>query len=227
MSSSSSATGVRPRSVREQTYRLLRRQLLTGQFDPQQRLTEEFLARRLGVSRTPVREALHKLELEGLVIPAGARGYRVPDESIDDMVELFEIRAVLEGYALASLCTILTAEDIAELQELVGQAQRACDQGSLEVVFALNTKFHDLLYGALAASRPRLYSLIEDMRQYVLRYREHTLLHLNGALRSIAGHKKILLALEVGDPGLCERVMRDHVREAREDTAVYGSDATR
>jgi DNA-binding GntR family transcriptional regulator len=55
----------RSRSVREQTYRLLRRQLVTGQFRPGQRLTEQFLARRLGVSRTPIREALHKLELEG------------------------------------------------------------------------------------------------------------------------------------------------------------------
>lgn len=212
-------------SVREQTYTTLRRHLLTGQFPPGQRLTEEFLARRLGVSRTPVREALHKLELEGLVSAAGARGYRVPDESVEDMNELFEIRSVLEGHALACLCATIRAADLEALRELVEQAELACRQESLEIVFALNTRFHDLLYGLLARSRPRLHGLIEDMRQYVLRYRQHTLLHRRGVQRSITGHRKILLALELGDPGLCERVMRDHVREAREDTPTNDQEA--
>lgn len=218
MNDSHVPSSTRAPSVREKTYRLLRRLLLTGQFGPRQRLTEESLARRLGVSRTPVREALHKLELEGLVTTAGARGFRVVDESVDDMNELFEIRAVLEGYALAGLCPVVSAADIRRLQELVDEAELACREESLEIVFALNTRFHDLLYGLLAASRPRLHGLIEDMRQYVLRYREHTLVHLGAARRSILGHRKILLALELGDSELCERIMRAHVREAREDT---------
>jgi DNA-binding GntR family transcriptional regulator len=205
-------------SVRERTYRLLRKQLLTGQFGPRQRLTEESLARRLGVSRTPVREALHKLELEGLVSSAGARGFRVPDDSLDDMNELFAIREILEGHALAELSRIVTPNDIDELRQIVEQAEQACREQSPEKVFAFNTRFHDRLYGFLAASRPRLHNLIEDMRQYVLRYRENTLIRQGGAKRSISGHKKILLALELGDPDLCDRIMRAHVREAREDT---------
>jgi len=76
-------------SVREKTYSLLRKQLLTGQFTPNQRLTEESLAKKLGVSRTPVREALHKLELEGLVKTAGARGFCVPDDSAEHRMNLF------------------------------------------------------------------------------------------------------------------------------------------
>lgn len=217
----------RSRSVREQTYRLLRRQLVTGQFPPGQRLTEQFLAERLGVSRTPIREALHKLELEGLVIAAGARGFQVPHDSVEDMNELFEIRAVLEGHALAALSAAITTEAMDELRALVDQAEQACGVGELERVFALNTRFHDLLSGLLADSRPRLHGLIEDMRHYVLRYRENTLVHLGGARRSIAGHKKILLALELGDAQLCERIMRAHVREAREDTPIPGGPQVR
>ena len=206
-------------SVREKTYSLLRKQLLTGQFSPNQRLTEESLAKKLGVSRTPVREALHKLELEGLVKTAGARGFCVPDDSAEDMDELFEIRAILEGHALACVCKMITEKEIHSLEKLVRQAEHAFESENLALVFEYNTQFHDLLYGLILSKKPRLLSLIEDMRGYVLRYRKHTLVHVKGARRSIAGHKKILLALGLGDPSLCEHIMRNHVYEAKEDTS--------
>lgn len=207
-------------SVREKTYRLLRKQVLTGKFAPGQRLTEVALAKGLGVSRTPVREALHKLEQDGLVEPAGARGFRVPEDSLQEMEELFEIRAILEGHALACLSRMVDKHDLRVLQELIDQAETACAAGKLERVFACNTSFHDLLYGLIARQKPRLYSMIEDMREYVLRYRKNTLLQLQAAKRSIAGHKKILMALELGDARLCERIMRTHIREARGDTMI-------
>lgn len=210
-----------PLSVREKTYSLLRRQLLTGQFSPNERLTEESLAKKLEVSRTPVREALHKLELEGLVKMAGARGFCVPEDSIEDMNELFEIRAILEGHALACVCELITEENISSLNKLVQNAEKALGSKKLGPVFDYNTQFHDLLYGLIASRKPRLFGLIEDIREYVLRYRQNTLIHYQGAKRSIAGHKKILLALDVGDPHLCERIMRNHVYEAKEDALLY------
>ena len=209
-----------PLSAREKTYRLLRKQLLTGHFSPNQRLTEESLAKRLGVSRTPVREALHKLELEGLVKTKGGRGFCVPEESEEDMDELFEIRAVLEGHALACICEMITEEDIQFLKTLVRQAEHAFDSEEMSRVFEFNTHFHDSLSGLIISHKPRLFSMIEDIREYVLRYRKNTLVHQKGARRSIAGHKKILLALGLGDPSLCERVMRNHVYEAKEDTLL-------
>jgi DNA-binding GntR family transcriptional regulator len=208
-------------SVREKTYRLLKKQILTGQFQPDKRLTEESLAKKFGVSRTPVREALHKLELEGLVKTAGARGFCVPENSEEDMDELFEIRAVLEGHALACLCGMITQENIQSLKELVQSAEQAFLTKKLELVFDYNTQFHDLLYAMIANKKPRLFSIIEDMREYVLRYRKNTLVHHQGIERSISGHKKILLALNLGDPQLCERIMRNHVYEAKEDTQVH------
>ncbi|NNK94248.1 MAG: GntR family transcriptional regulator [Desulfobacterales bacterium] len=214
-------------SVREKTYKLLRNQLLIGQFRPNQRLTEEFLARKLGVSRTPVREALHKLELEGLVKPAGARGFCVPEASIEEMKELFEIRGILEGHALAALCRSVSRENIQELSALIEKAEQALESGNLEQVFNYNTTFHDLLYSLVESEKPRLYNMIEDIREYVLRYRKSTLNRRRGAVRSIAGHKKIIMALELKDPQLSEQIMRHHVHEAEEDTVYPEIDSSK
>ena len=208
-------------SVREQTYRILRERLLTGEFVTGQRLTEESIAQGLGVSRTPVREALHKLELEGLVEPAGARGFRVPEDSSAEMTELFELRGVMEGHALACLATIVNDADLTELNELIDGAEAACRDGRLEAVFEYNTRFHDLLFSLLARERPRLYGLIEDMRDYVVRYRKNSLITKESALKSIDGHRKILLALSLGDRHLCEQLMRNHVKEAFEDALQH------
>ncbi len=218
MESKASRISRKPPSARERTYRLLRKKLLTGSYAPNQRLTEESIARELGVSRTPVREALHKLDLEGLVEPAGARGFRVPEDSVDEMNELFAIRAVMEGHALACLTEIVTDEHIRSLHRFIEDAEKARLSGHLDDVFQYNTRFHDLLYSLLAHQKPRLYNMIEDMRDYVVRYRKNTLVNLKGVQRSIAGHKKIVMALSLGDPQLCEHVMRKHVHEAREDT---------
>lgn len=205
--------------VREQTYRILKEKILTGHFRPNNRLVEESLADLLGVSRTPIREALHKLELEGLVKKKGARGFCVPEETAEDMSELFEIRAVLEGHALACLCKSISEENFLLLRELIKKAERGVLAGRLELVFEYNTQFHDLLYSLVRGKRPRLFHLIEDMREYILRYRKDSLDNLQAAERSISGHKKILMALELKDPVLCEQVMRAHVYEAEADAA--------
>lgn len=206
-----------PLSVRERTYLHLRQRLLAGDYAPGERLTEEAIASGLGVSRTPVREALHKLELEGLVEPAGARGFKVPADSTSAMNELFELRGVMEGHALACLVSIITEPTLIELRELVALSEDACRAGDLDQVFHYNTQFHDRLYGVLAEERPRLHGLIEDMRDYVVRYRKNTLITKASAVRSVEGHKKILLALELGDRNLCEQLMRNHVKEAQQD----------
>ena len=206
-------------SVREQTYRVLKEKILNGYFQPNKRLAEESLAGLLGVSRTPIREALHKLELEGLVKQKGARGFCVPEGTAEEMSELFEIRAVLEGHALSCLCNNISNENFRSLRELVTSAERGVSVGKLELVFEYNTKFHDLLYSLVRKKRPRLFNLIEDMRDYILRYRKDSLESLQAAQRSISGHKKILMALELKDPVLCEHVMRVHVYEAEADAA--------
>jgi DNA-binding GntR family transcriptional regulator len=203
--------------VREQTYEYLKEKVLSGTFSPGERLTEEHLAEELGVSRTPVREALHKMELEGLVKPLETRGYCVAQDSLEEMGEVFDIRAIMEGYALRVVSETITENSIQKLNGFIEKAEAALKKKKTENVFKYNTEFHDTLYGLISHQKPRLLSLMGDMRKYVLRYRKSTLHYLNGAQRSIDGHKKILLALKLKDADLCERIMREHVYEARED----------
>jgi len=203
-------------TVRERAYGYLKEKVLSGSFVPGERLTEEHLADQLGVSRTPVREALHKLELEGLVKPLETRGFCVSLDSVEEMEEIFEIRAILEGYALRTVCQVITEEDIEKLDQFVDKAGRALGNQKREDVFQYNTDFHDAIH-SLLFHKTRLVNLMVDMRKYVLRYRKSTLDYLNGARRSIDGHKKLILALKLKDPVLCEHMMREHVREAKED----------
>ncbi len=202
--------------VREQVYTRLKTMVLSGELAPGERLTEEHLARELGVSRTPVREALHKLASEGLIQALPTRGFKVSGESKEEMEEVFELRAVLEGYALGLASRDVDPRKLEELEEYIQGAEEAYARRDTDEVFHWNTRFHDTL-NALVSHRSRLHQLIADLRKYVLRYRKDTLSYLSGARRSIDGHKKIMLALRLGDPEVSERIMREHVREAMED----------
>jgi len=212
----SSKTKKKSTSVRELVYNNLKSAVLAGRFNPGERLTEEHLAKSMGVSRTPVREALHKLESEGLVKPMESRGFSVARDSREEMEDLFDIRAALEGYAIRLICACIDDESIDELQRLIGQAEQALQREKLDEVFKYNTRFHDTLHGIIS-HKSRFHSLIADTRKYVLRYRKDSLHYLAGARRTIDGHKKIVLAISLKDPDLCERVMREHIEEAKEE----------
>jgi len=203
-------------SVREKTYDYLKSNILSGRFVPGERLAEEHLAKELGVSRTPVREALHKLEQDGLIEPLESRGFCIPKDSEEEIEDLFELRTVLEGYTLKLICERITDEQIGRLEEIIDKAEVSLRRKRIDEVFQWNTEFHDILYGMVADKR-RFYNLIVNIRKYVLRYRKDTLQYLGAAKRTIDGHRQILLALKLKDPDLCERVMRAHIREAKDD----------
>jgi DNA-binding GntR family transcriptional regulator len=211
-------------SAREKTYDYLKTNILSGHFIPGERLAEEHLAEELGVSRTPVREALHKLEQEGLIEPLESRGFRVPQDSPEEIEDLFDIRTVLEGYTLKIICERITDEQMAMLEEIIEKADDALRRKRIDEVFQWNTQFHDTLH-SLVADKRRFHSLIVNMRKYVLRYRKDTLQHLGAAKRAIDGHRQILLALKLKDPELCDRVMRIHIQQAKEDALQTNREA--
>ena len=211
-------------SAREKTYDYLKANILSGHFIPGERLAEEHLAEELGVSRTPVREALHKLEQEGLIEPLESRGFRVPQDSPEEIEDLFDIRTVLEGYTLKIICERITDEQMAMLEEIIEKADDALRRKRIDEVFQWNTQFHDTLH-SLVADKRRFHSLIVNMRKYVLRYRKDTLRNLGAAKRAGAGHRQILLALKLKEPELCERVMRTHIRQSKEDALQTNREA--
>lgn len=206
--------------VREKVYESLKSTILSGRFPPGERLTEEHLARRMGVSRTPIREALHKLEIEGLIKPLETRGFIVSRDSKDEVEELFELRAILEGYALRIISERISEEELKRLEGFIERAEDALRRKRMEDVFKLNTKFHDALHG-IVIEKKRLHRLLVNIRKYVLRYRKDTLQYPDGGKRAIDGHRKILLALRLKDPELCERTMREHIQEAKVDAEQF------
>jgi len=202
--------------IRESVYEHLKAEILSGHLDPGRKLTEEHLAKTLGVSRTPIREALYKLDSEGLIKPRNKRGFIVSGDSRDEVEELFELRSILEGYALRVISQTISEEILGQLKGFIQNAEEALKKNKIEEVFKWNTQFHDSLH-ELIIKKARLYRLIVNIRKYVLRYRKDTLRYPDGGRRSVEGHKKILMALRLRDPDLCERIMREHIQEARED----------
>lgn len=203
-------------SIREKVYEHLKSAILSGHHTPGEKLGEEHLAETLGVSRTPVREALHKLESEGLIKPRKKRGFIVSRDTKEEVQELFELRSILEGHTLRVISQIISEEILSQLNESIQKAEEALRRNRIEEVFKWNTRFHDTLH-ELVADKTRLHRLIVNMRKYVLRYRKDTLQYPDGGRRAVEGHKKILLALRLKDPELCERVMREHIKEAMDD----------
>ncbi len=205
--------------VRKKAYEHLKTAILSGRLSPKERLTEEHLAETLGVSRTPVREALYKLEAEGLIRPLKTRGFIVSGDSKEEVKELFELRAILEGYALRIISEKITREGLQHLGTFIDKAQAALEANRMGDVFKWNTRFHDYLH-ELVSDSIRLYQLIVDMRKQVLRHRKVTLQSIEGAQRTLDGHRKILLALRLNDPELCEKTMREHIKLAKEDALL-------
>ena len=206
--------------AREKAYDYLKEAILDDRLNPGERLAEEHLARELGISRTPVREALQKLASEGLIKPLGTMGFVVSQDSREEVEELFEIRAVLEGYALRVICGRIDDAVLSSLEGCVYEAAAALECGALDDVYSWNTRFHDILHG-LIADKPRLNVQMVNMRKYVLRYRHGTIQYQDGGKRTVDGHRKIVLALQLRDPDLCERVMREHIRLSGQDAIQF------
>ena len=149
----------------QQAYRLIRQAILQRRFGPGQRLIETELAVMLGVSRTPVREALSKLEVDGLVDLQPTGGVIVRDIE-KELAEIYELRQRIEGYAANLAAQRITREELARLDEVCARALAAVDTGELEGRVELNNAFHRLL--TEASRSPRLIRLTNSYREYFL-----------------------------------------------------------
>jgi len=168
------------------------------------------------VSRTPIREALHRLESEGLIERADTGGFRVSHLSAHELEELFDIRSVLEGFSSRLVCRVISEDKLDLMDGFVEKSQEAHHNGRAEEIFHWNTELHDAIHNIIRQRR-RFQHLITNMREYILRYRMDTLHHLDLAQKSINAHRKILLAFRLRDPNVAEYMMRVHIQESKED----------
>ncbi|MFP4036452.1 MAG: GntR family transcriptional regulator [Desulfobacteraceae bacterium] len=202
------------RSLGEHVYRHLRHAILKGDLAPGSRLVESRLAEAMGISRTPVREGIHKLEREHLVRPGPSGGFFVVGLTKEDIRETFGIRAVLESYA-ARLAAVQHREgELERLEEKIDEYQRAMDEGDLHPLLRINTEFHDMLY-ALSRS-PRLVKMINDLRDQIYRFRQVLLKSESWARVSNDDHRRMVTLIGKRDADGVEKLVREHILRGQE-----------
>lgn len=200
--------------LREETFRALRDAILRGTLRPGTRLVEAELAQRLGISRTPIREALHKLELEGLVRVVGRRGMAVADVNLDDVLEIMDLREILESHAAGLAAVRATPEALGVMEDSLTRAGRSLAAGDAAGLLRWNTQFHDAVVAA-SGSR-RLGEIVGRLRGYVVELRLITLKAPGLPARSHQEHLAILAAIRRRRREVAETLMRAHIRAKAE-----------
>lgn len=196
--------------MRELAYRRLRRAILSGYLKPMQWLNERELAAEMGVSTTPIKEALRRLEAEGLVRTIPRRGTQVTDIAETAFAELVVIRAALEGVAARLAAMKATDELIAAMAEQIHIMEQLLAEGRDDDLFAANTRFHGLIHQAM--DNGFLYQLVDVMKEATALTREEVLAHpLYDAHISHAQHKAIFEAIRDRDGARAELLTREHV----------------
>ena len=204
----------RKKSLHEEVYDSLKKSILHGKLKAGQRLLEEQLAHQIGISRTPVREAFHKLERDDLVTRLPRRGFAVREFTKDDVDEIFGICSILESYAFYQATLHLTPEKIATLKKKIEELEKAFKNKSYDKVVQLQTDFSDLLYKSCRSKK--LLNIIDNFRDYFYRYRSALLQTKDGFKHSIEDYRNMLEAMKKKNPRLVERIVRKHFAREKE-----------
>ncbi len=199
-------------SLRGRVYQKLRDDILDGKFEDHEELREITIGEEMGVSRTPVREALRQLELEGLVQIIPNKGAYVTGITAEDVRDIYMIRSKLEGLCARLVVENITKEQEEELEENVYLAEFHAGRGHMEQMAELDNRFHDILYEACASKM--LKHQLTNLHQYVMRVRRQTLSATNRSKASNEEHKAIMEAIKLRDADLAERLANQHILNA-------------
>jgi DNA-binding GntR family transcriptional regulator len=190
----------------------LRRRILEGEYPGGMQLRQAALARELGISRIPFREALIQLEAEGLVQLEAHKGAVVAAISADDVEELFEVRALLEPYLLERSAPLLTEADFAELNAILEEYSEELRRSHVGRWGELNTLLHSLLYRH--AGRPRTLAIVDQLLQSTDRFTRMQLYYTDGRARAEREHAKIVRLCAAGKYAKAARALHDHIENA-------------
>ncbi len=198
-------------SLRGRVFNRLRDDILNGKYQEHEELKEVAIGEELGVSRTPVREALRQLELEGLVQIIPNKGAYVVGISAGDIRDIYMIRSRLEGLCARWACENISKEQLEELEEIVYLADFHEAKGHKEQLAELDNRFHTILYES--CNSKMLEHLLKDYHQYVWRVRQRTLLGKRGK-DSNNEHRGIMEAIRDNDPERAEEIAHRHMLNA-------------
>ena len=193
---------------------LIRQAVIDGRVSPGQRLKEEELAHQLGISRTPIREALLVLQTEGLLEATPNRGAAVRSYDSAELEEMYELRAVLEGHAARRAAARVTPAQLDELRASCDRFAQLLEGDDLPALVAENSLFHQVILDA--AGSERLGGMVRQVVALPLVYKSYLWYSPAQASASLHIHLQLVTALERGDGERAELVMREHVFEARD-----------
>ena len=195
--------------IGEAAYARLKQAIVNGDLHPGQRLVESRLSAQMKISRIPVREAIKKLEQDGLVERLEKGGFIVKNPSREEIEETFGIRAVLEGYAAALATRRMDLATLKRMENALGLYEEALSRGDTVQMMRLNDQLDEIIFKASA--NKRLYALIGNFRDFIFRYRRVLLTSPDYAAISMADHKKIVNAMKEGIPEEAEQLTRMHL----------------
>lgn len=209
--------------LRELVFESLREAIIKGRLHPGERLMEIQLAEELGVSRTPVREAIRKLELEGLVLMIPRKGAYVSQISMKDIADVFEIRRALEGLAARLAAERATEEEVERLERALVKISEVAEAEDLTGAVALDTDFHEELMQA--SHNPRLSQLVSNLREQIQRFRLTSLSQPGRVKLAVAEHRKIVDAIASHDAELAQNLAYEHIENAENSLMEVISEA--
>jgi len=197
-----------------QVFEQVKGMILRGEIRPGRRIVENEIALSMGISRTPVREAVHKLEAEGLLTPLSRGGYAVRGLTVSDIEDTFDIRSILESFAGYLAATRHSEGELITLELKIDEFQRYLDRGDLKRLSAVNTEFHEALY-ELSRSH-RLIKMIHGLKDEIHFLRNIILNSEEMARLSNRDHREIVEAIRQRDAKKVERQLKEHIVRGKE-----------
>ena len=205
-------------SLTERTHTKLREDILSGKIAGGTRLVESVLAEQLSVSRTPIREALRQLELEGLLYSIPRVGYMVEEMSTQDVLDLFNTRMAIEQVAARWATEKITPDEIAALEINLQKTEAVIESGLPEKLTELDIEFHGIIY---RASRNKLlYQICQTLSDHTLKFRL-AMIHIPKIPeKTLKGHQEIFEAIVSGETPVVEEKIQRHLQRARGDIVI-------
>ncbi|WP_312099969.1 GntR family transcriptional regulator [Lachnoclostridium sp.] len=207
-------------SLRGRVFNRIREDILSGKYTQHEELKENTIGNELGVSRTPVREALRQLELEGLVNIIPNKGAYVTGITEKDIQDIYVIRSYLEGLCARWACENITEDQLLELEEVVYLSEFHIKKQHHEQVLELDNKFHELIYEA--SNSKILKHVLSDFHHYVQRIRKITLSKHERAEKSNEEHTAILEAIRQRDGVKAETLAHEHIIRTIDNISKQG-----
>ncbi|MCI8838028.1 MAG: GntR family transcriptional regulator [Hungatella sp.] len=195
--------------LRDVVFNTLRQAILKGELGPGERLMEIQLAERLGVSRTPIREAIRKLELEGLVLMIPRKGAEVARISEKSLRDVLEIRRSLEELAIELACQRMTEDEIDELDRTQEAFRRAVASQDVMLMAETDEAYHDIIYKG--TNNNRLVQIINNLREQMYRYRLEYIKDADKRQILLIEHDNILKAIRGRRVAEAKAAMREHI----------------